>query len=184
MKRVRIIIFFIFLVLINITCVSSKNILYRCNYSQYDRQDTSKTYVAFASPILQDAQNVEENKNDSKYEYYVLNKTNNNNNQLVDSISSETTCEVLFEGELGDFLGDAFGIIRYVVPILILGLGIIDFIKGIAAQNQDEIKKAANRFVKRLAIGIVIFLLPTLIDFILGLAGFGLNDGKCFDWLR
>lgn len=274
MKRVKLIIFSVFLLLINITCVSAKNILYRCNYSLYDSQDTSKTYTVsalcdiytnlshqcyiesskteatattksnkesilnwkkekvglgwtaknyvetnktcpdylnveikigvglfsnetirnyriFASPTLQDAQNVEaylkeenKNKNAFKYEYYVLNKTNDNKNQMIDSVSTETTCEVLFKGDLGEFLGEIFSFIRYTVPVLILGLGVIDFIKGIAAQNQDEIKKAAIRFAQRIAIGIIIFLLPTLIDLILGIAGFGLNDGKCFDWLR
>lgn len=98
--------------------------------------------------------------------------------------AAEATCKVLFSGEFGLLLGQAFNLIKFAVPILIIGLGIVDYVKALAAQNQDEMKKATNKLIKRLMIGVVIFLLPTLIEFLLGLAGYGLNDGHCFDWLN
>lgn len=96
----------------------------------------------------------------------------------------ETTCKVLFSGEFGILLGQAFDIIKFAVPILIIGLGVVDYVKALAAQNQDEVKRSTNKLIKRLIIGIIIFLLPTLIEFALGIVGYGLNDGHCFDWLR
>ncbi len=61
--------------------------------------------------------------------------------------------------------------IRYIVPVVIIILTILDFIKAIAADNEDEIKKASGRFAKRLIVALIIFLLPLLLEFILGIFG-------------
>ncbi len=86
----------------------------------------------------------------------------------------ETTlnCEI-FDGDFGKILNSILGIVRFLVPILIIGLSIADYIKAIVAQNQDEIKKSTQRLIKRLIIGVLIFALPTLLKFVLNLAGIG-----------
>ncbi len=77
---------------------------------------------------------------------------------------------VLCTGSFGDFLKQIFHFIKIVIPILIIVLSIVDFVKAMLAQKQDEIKAAVSKFGKRLIIGAIIFVLPTLIDFLLNIA--------------
>jgi hypothetical protein len=91
--------------------------------------------------------------------------------------TSNTDCNTIFGGKFGELLKDILSLLRFAVPILIIGLSVVDFIKAVAAQDQNEIKKAANKFAKRLVIGVLIFLLPTILDLILDLAG--VEYGTC-----
>lgn len=86
-------------------------------------------------------------------------------------------CNGIFGGKFGEFLKMILNLIKFAVPILIIGLSIIDFIKAIAAQDDKDLKNAANKLTKRMIIGVIIFLLPTLIEFILKLAD--INSGTC-----
>jgi hypothetical protein len=104
----------------------------------------------------------------------------NSSNATTDSteiITSSTDCDSIFGGEFGKLLKDALSLLRFAVPILIVGLSVVDFIKATAAQDQNEIKKSLNKLVKRLIIGVLIFLLPTILDLILDLAG--VEYGTC-----
>ena len=59
---------------------------------------------------------------------------------------------------------------RYIVPVLIILLGTIDFFKAVMAGKEDDIKKAQMAFVKRVIAGVAVFLVPVLIDAIMYLA--------------
>lgn len=60
--------------------------------------------------------------------------------------------------------------VRIIVPILIILLGTIDFAKAVIAGKEDNMKKAQSDFIKRLIAGVIVFLVPTLVDIIMGLA--------------
>ena len=66
---------------------------------------------------------------------------------------------------------------KYIAPILVIILSILDFIKAIAAQNDDDMKKAQGKFVKRLMVAALLFLLPLIINFML--KTFGLYSSEC-----
>ena len=66
--------------------------------------------------------------------------------------------------------------VRYGVPILVIILGGIDFVKAIASDSDDELKKAGGRFVKRLIAAALIFLVPFLLEFILNVFGYDANN--------
>ncbi len=66
---------------------------------------------------------------------------------------------------------------KYIVPALIIVLSILDFIKAMASQSDDEMKKAQGKFIKRLIIAILLFLLPLIINFLL--KTFGMYSSKC-----
>lgn len=85
-------------------------------------------------------------------------------------------CDV-FSGEFGKVLKIALSFIRFLVPIIIIGLTIVDFIKATTAHDESLIKKAANNAVKRFIIGVIIFVLPTILEFILDLAD--IEYGTC-----
>lgn len=75
------------------------------------------------------------------------------------------------------FLGYGLYIVKIMVPILLIIFGSIDFGKAIVSSNQDAIQKTSKILIIRIIIGIVIFLLPTIINYVFKIAG---NDENAF----
>lgn len=63
------------------------------------------------------------------------------------------------------FIGLLLFIAKIFVPALIIILGSIDFGKAILAGKDDEVKKKVPILLKRVGAGIIIFFIPTIIDF-------------------
>ena len=58
---------------------------------------------------------------------------------------------------------DLFNLIKFGTPALVIVLSLIDYLSAIAKSNDDEVKKANKRTIKRVAVGLVIFFLPFLL---------------------
>ena len=86
------------------------------------------------------------------------------------------TCEQLLGDDVVKLLEKIFVIIRILTPILLIVFTMIDYTKAIAA-GEDEIKNATTKFIKRSIAAILIFLAPTLIEFIMDVTG--ISDGTC-----
>lgn len=71
--------------------------------------------------------------------------------------------------------------VKYIVPVLVIVLGILDFIKAISSEKDDEMKKAQGRFVKRLIAAALIFIVPFVIEFVLEKMGFSANGCGIID---
>ena len=100
------------------------------------------------------------------------------NYDLLNILEVETNfCDCLIR--LFIFLGHIVNIIRIVIPIIIILLGSIDFIKALVAQKDDEMKKAQKIFIKRLIYGVIVFFVISLVSFLIGLAG-GDTNNRCF----
>ena len=65
-------------------------------------------------------------------------------------------------------VGYVLTIFKVVIPIIIVIFGIIDLGKAVTASKDDEIKKALKQLGYRLAAGIMIFFIPTLILLVFG----------------
>jgi len=65
--------------------------------------------------------------------------------------------------------------VKYIVPVVVIVLGILDFMKAISADKEDEMKKAQQRFIRRLIAAALIFIAPFIIEFILNKLGFDSN---------
>ena len=74
-------------------------------------------------------------------------------------------------GVVQDDFQTVFDVLKVVVPVLIIALSSIDFIKAVAGKDEKEIKSAFQRLIKRLALAIVFFFLPVLLSFLLKLFG-------------
>lgn len=85
-------------------------------------------------------------------------------------------CDDIFQKGFGKILKQILDIVQFAIPIIIIALSIVDYVKALTAQNQDEIKKSTQKLIKRLIIGVLIFALPAILEFILKIAGakFGL----------
>lgn len=94
-----------------------------------------------------------------------------------DNPYGEATCEGLLgardsegnyqEDTTGWLLQKVFDYMKLAAIIMIFAFSAIDYAKAIVDQDADAIKTATIKFGKRLVIGIIIFLLPVLINLIL-----------------
>lgn len=76
-------------------------------------------------------------------------------------------------GIFGNLLDDngiireIFDILKYLIVIGLVALGMVDYSKAVMAGDPDSMKKANKRFMNRIIIAILIFIMPILIDFVL-----------------
>lgn len=63
-------------------------------------------------------------------------------------------------------LGWVFYMIKILIPAILIIMGSIDFAKAIIASKDDEIKKSAISLAKRAIVGVLIFFIPTILNFI------------------
>ena len=85
-------------------------------------------------------------------------------------------CEGLFgdptdEESFAYMMQFAFNVIKYAGPLLCLILSVSDFVKAAASQDKDAIVKAAKTTGKRVVYALVLFFIPTLINFAFELLG-------------
>lgn len=94
------------------------------------------------------------------------------------------------------FLGWIFFLLKVLVPLVIIGMGIKDLFDVIVSGKEDVASKKIKSLVTRIAIGVIIFLLPGIVDFLFntitditksdGLSGMNncktciLNPGDCY----
>ncbi len=108
--------------------------------------------------------------------------------RLKDDIAS--ACKVAIETNACNSLGNKIikwifriiNIVRYAVPALLIILSILDYLKALASDSEDEMKKVTGRFAKRLIAAALIFLIPFVLDFILrmfNIPGFNAENPFC-----
>lgn len=94
---------------------------------------------------------------------------------LIDDLNNKRECYLT--EDIVSMIYNVLKWAKYIAPILVIILSILDFIKAIAAQNDDDMKKAQGKFVKRLIVAALLFLLPLIINFML--KTFGLYNSAC-----
>ncbi len=88
----------------------------------------------------------------------------------------EDNCDTLLgdpevDGTVANFLQQIFTIMGYLAPLLCVVLSTVDFVKATASQDKDALLKAAKTTGKRVILALLLFFLPTLINFIFPLLG-------------
>lgn len=74
-------------------------------------------------------------------------------------------------------VGYALLVFKIVIPLLLIIFGMIDLGKAVIASKEDEIKKATGSLVRRAIAAVIIFLLPTIVSFLIGVVG-GFGDAE------
>ena len=82
----------------------------------------------------------------------------------VEVCGAGTTSLLVFQ-----VIGYIILIIKILVPIILIVLGSIDLGKASLSGDDKAVKEAAISFAKRVLIGLIIFFVPTILDFFLGL---------------
>ncbi len=96
----------------------------------------------------------------------------NSNVLLADDDLTPVNCSSLLgdpgiEGTPAFYLVVVFKIIKYIAIILLVVLSMIEFIGATISQDKDAIMKAVKKTGLRLILCVVLFLLPTILEFIL-----------------
>lgn len=107
-------------------------------------------------------------------------KKNSNNKYAGHGLSingedTEVDCDALFGSKddtesIAYLVNEILKYPRFIVPILIILLGSLDFFKAVISSKEDGMKKAQSTFIKRIVIGVAVFLVPVIIDAIMWLA--------------
>lgn len=92
-----------------------------------------------------------------------------------------TDCSDLISDDLRKILNKYFTLFRIIVPLIVIGLGIVDFAKAVFASKEDDMKKSQQSFMKRVIIAVAIFLIPTFVNLLMDVANtvWGWNTGTC-----
>lgn len=78
----------------------------------------------------------------------------------VDMCSNESTSLKVFQ-----VIGYLLIIIKIIVPLILIIMGSIDFAKAALSGDDKSTKEAAVQFSKRVLIGLIVFFIPTILDF-------------------
>lgn len=71
---------------------------------------------------------------------------------------------------LGYFISLIYVAIRIGVPLLLIIAGMFDLGKAIVAKKEEDVKKARGLLVKKILLGVIVFLLPYFVELIVKIA--------------
>jgi hypothetical protein len=74
-------------------------------------------------------------------------------------------------GGVLDIIEVIIKLICVVVPIILVVICSIDFAKAVISHDDDALKKALTASFKRLIAGVIIFMLPYIVSFVMGIVG-------------
>ena len=87
-------------------------------------------------------------------------------------LDSVTNGKCGFSARLGVWALNIMKWVKYILPVIVIILGILDFIKAIGADKEDEMKKSQKKFITRLIAAALVFIVPFIIEFALDKFGF------------
>ena len=68
-------------------------------------------------------------------------------------------------------------IVQWAVPMLLIVMVTVDFVKGISSSDEKNMEKAKSLVGKRLIYAVVIFLVPVLVRFMFRMLGNNFDSG-------
>ena len=100
--------------------------------------------------------------------------------KICDTYSGTYRCGAIGV-KLAAWLIKILKIIRYIIPVLVIILSVLDYIGAVASADDDAMKKATKKFTKRIIASVVIFLLPVILQFLFDIFKIaGLESGNPF----
>ena len=79
-------------------------------------------------------------------------------------------CSQLLGDDVIKFINEIMKWIRIFIPILLIGLGILDFTKATFSKTEEDMKKTREKFIKRIIAAVLVFLVPIFVNLLLDLA--------------
>ena len=69
-------------------------------------------------------------------------------------------------------------LIKFFVPVLLILFGTLDLAKAVVAGKEEEMKKSQNMFIKRVIYAVSVFLVVTLVQFVMNFINENVELGK------
>ncbi len=101
--------------------------------------------------------------------------------------SSFTSCKDVIGSNVYNLFQKVFKIIYVIVPFLVLLLGMLDFGRAVLSSKEDEMTKSKQRFMKRIIMGVAVFIVPTLINILFYVVNFAKDpsdSNNFFNYIR
>lgn len=94
----------------------------------------------------------------------------------LDNINEKENCNALFgdpdrEGTVANWLQKIFNFIKFLGPILVIVLSIVEFFKAMVSDDKDALVKAGKKTFTRIILALILFFLPYLINFFFRIFG-------------
>lgn len=83
--------------------------------------------------------------------------------------TTDDACQLLGDDTI-KLIDDIMRIIRIIVPLLLIVLGMTDFLRATFSDNEDNMKKDRERFIKRIIAAIIVFIVPIFVHLVLNVA--------------
>jgi hypothetical protein len=93
-------------------------------------------------------------------------------NETIKNIGDDDykTCKQLIGDKTLDLINTVMKWIRICVPILLIGMGVLDFATATFSSKEEDMKKNREKFIKRIIAAVLVFLAPIFINLMLKLA--------------
>ena len=86
---------------------------------------------------------------------------------FIGTYSCGNTC-FEFHKSLPNFTSTIYDLLKIATPVILIITGMLDMFKATAAQKEDDIKKAQQKFIKRLIAGAIVFFVISIVQLIVG----------------
>lgn len=95
-------------------------------------------------------------------------------------LASSEACGLISETTV-NFIASLIKAIKYLVPILLIVMGSLDFVKATFSQKDDELKDAKTKFINKLVAGIAVFFVFSFVTWLVNLLAenFGIKSLEC-----
>lgn len=135
------------------------------NYSAYSVGANAKYYNYYTLENSSEYEETLASSGDGWKPYDLVTNCGDEKKEPVVEPKQDISCD-LIDQDIIDMINEVMNYIRIGVPILLLCLIIVDFSSAIFASSEDKMKKAQSKVIKRIIIAIVIFFVPTLLNFV------------------
>lgn len=89
----------------------------------------------------------------------------------INILTTTSFCEDADVEKIFGFLGNILIIIKIVIPIILIIVGMISLVKAMMSSENDVVKKATTSLLKKACIAVVIFFIPSIVNFIMTMVG-------------
>lgn len=97
---------------------------------------------------------------------------------------SQVTCGgMTFSSQIPIIIGTIVNVIKIVTPIILVIYGMLDLMKAVMAQKEDEIKKGQQTLIKRVVAAILVFFVVAIVQLVFNVISNGEDQSvwSCFD---
>lgn len=129
---------------------------YATTFSKYENPNVATIETIYDGGTILGDNNSENN----------LDENNDSNINFGDPV--EVSCDGIIGKELLEFFNKIFRWIQIIAPIFVIIMGAVEFAGAVLQDDKDAMKKATNKFVKRLLIAVALFFIPLILNWLLG----------------